>query len=413
MHDSFGNHVGCDNADAVRAYDLGVDRQLHAWPGALEAHRQALRHAPDFALARSAVALLLNSQGHGAAAREALAIARASPAALDARERSHLALIGHIVEGRPGEALDNVLEHARRWPTDALAASTAVGAYGLIAFSGRADHDARRLEFVDALAPHHAPEFAWLLANRGWARIEAGRVDEGKAMALRSLALRPDNGHLAHILMHAYFESDDPRAALAFIEGWLPGYPDHALMWGHLQWHTALAEIALGRIDEAMQRLLGPIVDYLARGVPFMGLIDIASLTWRLALLGRSGLPWERARQHAQQHFPNGSNPFGEVHLAMLAAARRDAPELRRSRDRLQGQAEAGQAGATSAMQWIDGLLALMAQPLDPDGIARAAFDACLAQCVRLGGSHAQRSVIELSRSAMALPAAVQPATPP
>lgn len=143
-----------------------------------------------------------------------------------------------------------------------------------------------------------------------------------------------------------------------------------------------------------------------------MGLIDIASLPWRLGLLGRSGLPWELARQHAEQHFPTGSNPFGEVHLAMLAAAGRDAPALRRSRDRLQAQAEAGQAGATSAMQWIDGLLALMAQPLDPDGVTHKAFDDCLAQCVRLGGSHAQRSVIELSRSAMALPAAAIPATP-
>ena len=72
MHDSFGNRVGCDSAAALRAYDLGVDRQLHAWPEALEARREALRHAPDFALARSAVALLLNSQGHGAAARVAL-----------------------------------------------------------------------------------------------------------------------------------------------------------------------------------------------------------------------------------------------------------------------------------------------------------------------------------------------------
>lgn len=61
-----------------------------------------------------------------------------------------------------------------------------------------------------------------------------------------------------------------------------------------------------------------------ANGAPFMGLADGPSLLWRLGLRSVSGLPCAEVAQHASCHFANGSNPFGESHLAMLAAALRD-----------------------------------------------------------------------------------------
>jgi hypothetical protein len=165
--------------------------------------------------------------------------------------------VGLILQGQTIEAMHAVLAHAERYPTDALAASTALGAYGLIAFSGRADHDRARLDFLERLAAHYPQDFAWLLTNRGWARIECGDVAEGLAMTLRAIGLRRANGHNAHHVMHGYYEARDPEAALSFIEGWLPDYPDHALMWGHLQWHAALMELALGDEEAASRRFDG------------------------------------------------------------------------------------------------------------------------------------------------------------
>lgn len=230
MNDMFGNGVTAASQAALRHYDRAVDAHLHAWPGVLESLEAALAQAADFALPRALKALVLAGRGQGLQAREAVAQARACARRTLPREQSHVELVAAIVEGRPHDALAKVIDHARSYPTDALSASTALGAYGLFAFSGRADHDASRLEFTDSMAPHFPSDFPWLMAYRGWGRIEAGRVEEGLAMAQQAIALRPNNGHNAHIVLHGLFESSEPGASIDFLHDWLPGYPDDAVM---------------------------------------------------------------------------------------------------------------------------------------------------------------------------------------
>lgn len=408
MNDMFGNRVSTASASALAHYDRATDAHLHAWPGVGEAIDLALAEAPDFALPHALKALVLNGQGRPTLAREAIALAQSHSARALPREQSQLELIAAMVAGRMPDALAKAVEHARLYPTDLLGASTAVGAYGLFAFSGRADHDAARLAFTETLAANIGSVPPWLMAYQGWARIEAGRVEEGLAMAQQAIALRPQNAHNAHIVLHGFFERQDPAAGLDFVGAWLPQYPDHALMWGHIHWHAALAEIELGHLDAAVARLVGPIAGYLPRGTPFMGLIDLISLLWRLGLLGVQGLPWALAMTHAERHFPNGANVFGELHLTMLAAASADRPKLEASLHRLQVIRENGHAGAATAMRWAQSLLAL----LDDDrSAAREHLDACCEQAACLGGSHAQRSVVDQTRQALHLPA-TQPQPP-
>ena len=402
MNDAFDNPTGTTSSAAVGHYDRAVDAHLHAWPGVLEAIEAATGEAPDFALPYALNALVLLGRGQRSEATQLVARAEACSSAAPPRVRDQIAVIRTIGEGKPQEALARVVEHARLYPTDALTASTALGAYGLFAFSGRDDHDAARLAFSDTLAPHYPDDFPWLLANRGWARIETGQVDEGFAMAWKAIALRPANGHNAHIVLHGLHESGDLSGSLEFVDSWLPSYPSDALLWGHLHWHAALAELALGRSEAAVARLVGPIMDYLPRGSPFMGLADIASLLWRLGLREVRGLPWSEAQRHAERHFPNGSNVFGELHLTMLAAARRDRSALVTSLQRLRSMGENGNEAAPVAMRWTQALIKL----LDSDSeSAREHLEACLDAAVRLGGSNAQRGVVAETRAALRVPA--------
>lgn len=403
MQDAFGNPVHCASMAAVQAYDRAVDSYLHALPGVFEGTEEALAHDPGFALAHVLRGLACAMYGRGDEARRCLSHAREGVEGASDRERDQVGLIGAIIEGRGRDALAAVERHTSRYPTDVVAIAPAVGAYGLFAFSGREDHDAARLAFVDRLAPHFPEGFPWLLANRGWCRIECGAVDEGLAMVLEAIAARPANGHNAHMVMHAYYEKGDPVAAQAFLASWLPSYPDHALMWGHLQWHWALAELAMGRDDLALQRLLGPILDYIPRGTPFMALPDTVALLWRLGLRGTRTCAWSAAREHARRHFPKGSNPFGELHLSMLAAAHRERGELEDCERRLESMARAGHPGAEVVRRWAAALKALI------DGDTPQAlkqFDACRAQLPCVGGSHAQRSIVEETRAALRLPLA-------
>ena len=358
---------------------------------------------PDLAIAHALQALIHGMWGRRAAAEAAMSRATSLAANMSRRERSLVELLQHVVCGRTAAALAWLLVHLRQFPGDLLALTTGMGAYGLFAFSGRDDHNEVRLDLLDELEPYFPPGYPWLLAYRGWARIELGAVAEGLAMARHAIAARPQNAHNAHIVAHGLHEALRPTEYLDFIAEWLQQYPDDALMWGHLQWHAAIAELALERQDDALRRCVESIMPCLSRGAPFMGLADAASLLWRLGLCGVPNLPWPGVFQHASTYFPDGANPFGELHLAMLAAARQDMPALTACRQRLERLGAAGSLGAQAAIAWT---LALQEFAQGNEGAVEAHFDACQAHAVRLGGSGAQRSIIAATRQAARLPAA-------
>ena len=402
MQDSLGNTVTTGSTDALRMIDAAIDLHAHAWPGALDAAEAAAREDPELAIAHALQGLIHAMWGRRSAADACMSRARTSGRSVCARESSLLELLEHVVRGRTHAGLAWLLAHLRRFPADLLALTTGMGAYGLFAFSGRADHDELRLALLDELEPRYPRDFAWLLAYRGWARIELGAVDEGLEMALRAIGLRPQNAHNAHIVAHGFYEGGRHPEYLAFVSEWLPGYPEDALMWGHLQWHAAIAELELGDEHAARERCVNQLISNLPRFAPFMGLADGPSILWRLGLRGVAALPWATVAQHARDYFPNGSNAFGEVHLAMVASATGDREALSRCTQHLERLAADGYLGARAGLKWVAALDALRAGQQDE---AERFFEECEAQAVRLGGSHAQRSIISETRRARRLPA--------
>lgn len=392
MKDVLGLNLTCPSPAATQAYNRALDAYLHAWPGVDAAVDEALRDAPDFALAHGLRALQAAMYLRRADVGPALEAAQQHAVHASARERSHVAVIADLVQGRAAAALDAALAHIARWPTDALVGATLLGAFGLIAFSGRLDHDAVRLALLRQLRPQYPPDCAWLLSHLGWACIEAGELDEGFEHAQRSVALRRTNGNVAHVLMHGHFERNDAAAGLAFIEAWIPIYPDDAMLFGHLHWHAGLCEIDLGRSDAALARYVQQVLRQLDAAPPLVGMTDAVALPWRLRLLGRDKLPWDAAAAHAERHFGKGGNVFADFHLAMLAVARDDRAGLHAVSQHLHATADKGHAGAPIALHWTAGLAALMEGDTDS---ARRHLRDCHAEAARLGGSHAQRTVVD------------------
>jgi tetratricopeptide (TPR) repeat protein len=392
MKDALGLSLSCGSAAAVQAYQRAVDAYLHAWPGVGPAVDQALACAPDFALAHALRALHAALYMRRAKVASAIAAAQRCAASASARERSHVTVLADILQGRAAQALEGAQAHVTRWPTDALVATLPCGAFGLFAFSGRLDHDQARLAYLRQLRPFYPADHTWLLTNLGWACIEAGELDEGFEHARRSFTLRPANGNIAHVLMHGHFERGDAASGLAFIDAWLPSCPEDAMLFGHLHWHAGLCEIALGRADAALARHLRQVLRQLDAAPPLVGMTDAIALPWRLHLLGHDELPWDQAAAYAQRHFGKGGNVFAEFHLAMLAAARGDRTELDSVNQRLHAIADKGHPAAPIALHWVAALAATM----DGDRhAAREPIRLCHAEAARLGGSHAQRTVVD------------------
>ena len=401
LQDSLGNSVSTASPTALRLLDDAIDMHARGWPGALESAEAAAREDPELAIAHGLQALIHGMWGRRAAAVSALSRALQATRGTSARERSLLELLEHVVGGRTQTGLAWLLAHVRRFPSDMMALTTGVGAYGLFAFSGRSDHNEQRLLLLDDLERHYPPDFPWLLANRGWMRIELGSVQEGLAMALHAIESRRENAHNAHVVAHGFHEAQQPADYLAFLPKWLAGYPDDGLMWGHLQWHAAIAEMALEDVPAALQRCRDKIVPHLTRGAPFMSLADGPSLLWSLGLKGLPDLPWAEVARFASDRFPTGSNPFGELHLAMIAAAQRDRDALATCAKRLEQLSAGGSPNARVALSWVAGLKGLIDE--NPEEGERHLCD-CQEEAVRLGGSTAQRSIIGQTRQAGRIP---------
>jgi hypothetical protein len=109
-------------------------------------------------------------------------------------------------------------------------------------------------------------------------------------------------------------------------------------------------------------------------------------------MLGVKGLSWINAQRFASDRFPGGGNVFAEFHLAMLAVGLQRPEDLRACQMRLEKLMDSGNEAARVATQWVQGLASLFQ---NNPATAREEISFCKHEAARLGGSHAQRFVIE------------------
>jgi len=399
-HDRYGLPLSTSSAEAASAYREGVDLMFSAWTGAAEAFERAIAHDPDFALAHISRARIhtFYQQGDVARAKAATAreiVMRQHLSGLGTlRERSHVETLALAIEGRGDAAIASVLNHLQEWPRDAVVLSLPLGAFGLFAFSGMADHDRARQDLCEHYASHHGDDW-WFLSSYGWAMIENGAVAKGRAMTERAFAMRRHNAHAAHALLHAMFEDGSLDDADALVSEWTPAYDRNGILYGHILWHQALG--ALERDDAA--KALAIYRDVLAPTVnaapPLNVVSDCAALLWRLSAYGHA-VPnelWREAEDYSRRYFPKSSLPFADVHMALLAAATGDEAALDERLRSIEQRLADGKLAAGPVVPRICRAMQAFAAG-DARGCA-ALLEPVLKDVVRIGGSHAQREIVE------------------
>ena len=394
-HDRYGLSLSTSSAEAASAYREGVDLMLAAWPGAAEAFERAIALDPDLALAWISRARLHTFYQQGDVARAKAATAREVVARHGTlRERSHVETLALAIEGRGDAAIASVLNHLKDWPRDAVVLSLPLGAFGLFAFSGMAGHDQARQDLCERYADHYGDDW-WFLSSYGWAMTENGQVAKGRAMTERGFAVRRENAHAAHALLHAMFEDGSVDDADALVTEWTPTYDRNGILYGHILWHQALG--ALERDDAA--KALEIYRDVLAPAVnaapPLNVMSDCAGLLWRLSAYGHpvASELWREAEDYAARYFPKSSLPFADVHMALLAAATGDDPALDERLRVIEQRLADGKLAAGPMVPTVCRAMNAFARDNYADCVRR--LEPVLCDVVRLGGSHAQREIIE------------------
>src|SRR5690242_5552210 len=252
LKDRYELPISTSSEAAREAYIAGCDGVLGASAGDKAHLGRAIEADPRFALAHVALARALFLTADVAGAREAAAKARALAAGATPRERSHVDALCLSIEGKPVEALAATRAHLAEHPRDAMVAAPASGVFGLIGFSGRQGREPEQVEFLETLRPHLADDW-WFQSVYAFALEEVGRLDEAFGLIERSMATNPKNAHGAHIKAHVLYEQGEDRAALDYLDAWLPTYPREGLMHCHISWHVALFALMLGNTDRAWQ----------------------------------------------------------------------------------------------------------------------------------------------------------------
>ena len=385
--DRYDNPLTTGSAKARDAYVAGVDALLSANVGSEDGFRAAVAADDGFALAHIALARTLQVYGRGAEVKVPLARAIELAPKASPREQSHIAIFERILTGRAADGLALTREHIKSWPRDAFALAPSTSVFGLIGFSGLKGREADQLALLEPLAGAYGDDW-WFRSLLAFAELEVGQHERARRNIDASLASFYRNGHAAHIRAHLYYEVGERRAGLAFITDWARDYPRHAHIHCHVSWHQALWAMELGHSTDAWDVYSRSLHPGAAWGPQINVLTDCASFLFRAELAGEPRKPelWKDLSDYAAKWFASPGMAFADAHAALAHAMAGNGEALAKIAEGAKGAAAdvvapvAKAFGAFAAADW-------------PGAVA--ALEPVMAEHERLGGSRAQRDLVE------------------
>lgn len=389
QQDRYGNVLATDSAAAAAAYDAGVDHILAATDGAEAAFAEAIAADEGFALAHVGAARAAMYAGDMAAIGPFMERAGALTGGVSHREQAHIAMFGLLFSGKPVEARAAVEVHVVDHPRDAMVAQVCTNIFGLIGFSGQPGREAALLAYTGALLPHYGDDW-WMGSMHALSLTEVGQTGPALEMMEASLARNNANANGSHFKAHALYEEGRTTEGRAYLDRWMGDYAPEAVLHGHLSWHQALWALQDGDWDAMWAHYRGGIAPGAGHALPINVLTDGAALLWRAEMAGASVAPedWRALSEYATEHFPRPSQSFADMHAALAHAMAGDGAALAKVAEASKGYAAdmvqpvARAWGAVARGDWTAALTELT--PV-------------MADHARLGGSKAQRDLLELT----------------
>jgi hypothetical protein len=373
---------------AAAAYSRGLLDVLRLRSGALASLASSVAHDPTFALGHAALALL----GFELCA-EVDVQARLRDASLHAgrateRERSHVHAVARHVAGdsRP------LVQHLATYPRDALLLSSAVPT---IAFAGVTEVPEEAWSLVEQAAPAYGDDW-WFTGLLAFVRQEQGRYDDAMTLSCASLAVEPGAGHSAHARAHAHYETGDHVAGLAWMDGWVTGEGASIDSLSHFAWHAALHELSLGDLAAVRRRYDAQLRP--EHGLGCRALVDTGSLLFRWALTpDAADVPAldQVAAIAGRDVLERPATPFLAMHSAVTLLALDDRPALEALETWAAGHSSPTQREVVAPLARALAHLAAGKYSQGADELAALAGPSR-----RLGGSDAQREILEETRIA-------------
>jgi hypothetical protein len=387
FEDRYGNALSTRSASAREAYVDGVDRFLAAQPDVEGAFEAAIAADDQFTLAHVGLARARQSVGKNEGAAEAITRARLHTKGLTEREAGHLHALGLLIDGNGPAAYPAIRSHLLEHRRDVMLTQTCSGVFGLIGFSGQPGREAEQLAFTTSLVPFYGDDW-WFLGQHAFAQSEAGQIEPATETIERSLAGNSRNANGAHIRAHIYYEAGETDAGYEYAGKWWQDYDSKGALHCHISWHIALWALERGDTETLWEVIDTHVAPGKAWGPSLNVLSDNAAILYRAELAGVEVTPdrWQAVSSYAAKHFPNTGIAFADVHAALAHAKAGNSTALGRI------IAEAKGPAADMVRKMADAFQAIATEDW---GRAVERLSATIASHERIGGSRAQRDLIE------------------
>jgi len=400
--DAQGHSLSGATPEAVAAYDDAVRAFNIVYGDAIGSFDAARAAAPDFAMAHLGKAWLLTMANDPALLVQAKALLEtARPLAPNEYEKAHFEALTRQVEGDRAGAVAVLDRHLMHYPYDLLAHQAAALADGFLGrFHWVRDRSARALPRWSK----DRPGYGTMLAFHAFGCEEAGDYARAEDESREAAELEPHSFWPHHTVSHVMEMTGRPQDGLAWMTErealWSgPGHTNQVHVW----WHKALFHLELGQYEAALALYDGPIRETQR---PFgNALTNASALLWRLDLLGCDvGDRWHELAAIWEGHADGKCLVFTDIHAAM--AELRSGQEARVEQRLAAMRETAASKAAAAELYRTVGIPVVEALSAFHRGAYDETIDLLLQTRVdlwQIGGSHAQRDVIDWTLTEAAL----------
>jgi len=328
-----GNKLSSSSSEAAGLYQEAVDLILGSESGAAETLDRALELDNDFALAAAARYYVAQDVGDPDS-RDFRELAEQAARHATDWEREHIDVLIGLID-LPDDTLAKALAYLDSTPNDLLVISQLTG--NLFFYGGPKKLDAV-LNVLESVEQALGDDWAYL-ARLGFAASEAGQRKRGRELIERSLEIRPQALYSIHGLAHVLHDDGAAAESAKLLQDWLSVHESGARegqMYGHVQWHLALAEWQLGEREAAMQRYLDFCAPEATTCGPILTLADCGGLLLRDYLLtGQTSPLGKDVLAHIERVWGMMGHPFVVLHVAGLYASAGDIAGLSRCEEKV------------------------------------------------------------------------------
>ena len=404
LTDVRGLPVSTQSAAALEHYELAAE-QTHGHFGDPQASiDEALAEDPDFAAAhalRADLAVMSSEQGALPLIQESVDALERIGTRATAREQAHVAAAKAWLEGRFELAAYRYgaisIEHPR--DLTAIQAAHAVDFYLGDSILLR-DRIAQALPYWN----QEVPGYGYLLGMHAFGLEETGNYARAEDVGRHALALNPRDACAVHAVEHVFEMQGRVHDGIEWLNSTAPNWVDTAFAVHHW-WHLALHQLELGDLPAALH-----VYDHLVHPkqvTAVSALVDATQLLARIALRGGTvGTRWHALADGWSQTAEGGFFVFNDLHALLAYAFAGRELDIKRMLTAFEKSARG--IGTNAENVRAVGMPLALAIIAMAAGRSEEAVEQLLpirSRSYRIGGSHAQRDLVQLTAIGAALAA--------